>query len=147
MNKPKFPITVKISCILAIIIGVTGIPLELARRWHQLTDLHYFFAWFDDVIMCSFLLLGVWKIYRSVNGQRFLTAAWGFTTGLIYSSFFIQLANKDLPDPSGVSVDIVLAVKFFALAVSATGLWLSLLTNTGRAKNLNNNDNNTAAND
>lgn len=135
MNKPAFPGTLKISCILAIIIGVTCIPFELTRRWHQLTDLHYFFAWFDDIIMGSFLLWGVWKTYRSRNGQRYLTAAWGFASGLIYSSLFFQFANRDLPDPSGISVNIVLAGKFLAFAISIAGLFMSLLTNSVSTKN------------
>lgn len=135
MNNPNFPIAIRISCILAVTIGLAGIPLELIRRWSQLTDLNYFFAWFDDVIMCSFLLLGAWKVYRSANGQRFLTAAWGFTFGMMYASFFIQFSNRNIPDPSGVAVDIVLAVKFLALAVSIAGLLLSLLTNPATSKN------------
>lgn len=134
-NKSAFPGTLKISCLLAIMIGVTCIPLELARRWHQLTDLQYFFAWFDDIIMGSFLLWGVWKTYRSRNGQRFLAAAWGFATGLIYSSLFFQFSNRNLPDPSGVSVNIVLAGKFLAFAISIAGLFMSLLTNNGSTKN------------
>lgn len=80
------------------------------------------------------VLLGVWKVYHSANGQRFLSAAWGFATGMIYASFFIQFANKNSPDPSGVSVDIVLIVKFFAL-VSIAGLFLALLPNIDRTKN------------
>jgi len=132
MNKPNFPIAIKISCTLAIILGVIGIPVELTRRWNQLTDLNYFLVWFDDVIACSFLLFGVWKIYRSANGHRFLTAAWGFASGMMYGSFSTQFFNRNLPDPSGISVDIVLAVKFFGFIVCIAGLLLSLLANLDR---------------
>ena len=134
-NKPNFPTPIRISCILAIIIGTTCIPLELVRRWHQLTDFHYFFAWFDDILMGGFLLWGVWKMYRSINGQRFLIAAWGFANGLIYASLFFQLTNQNLPDPSGVSVSIVLLVKFIGFVIGVTGLLLSLSTNIDRIKN------------
>jgi len=127
----------KISLLLAIILGIAGPVIEVVRRWHQLTDLHYFFAWFDDFLACGFLLFAALRTYKSQqSGQRFLTAAWGFATGMMYSSFFIQWMNQNLPDPSGVPVKTVLVIKFTALLLCAAGLLLSLKNITGTNKSL-----------
>ena len=117
----------KISVRLALLTGIILPVIEVIRRWHQLLDLHYFFAWFDDFLIGGFLLFAVWKVNVSaVNGQRFLTAAWGFATGMAYASFFIQFINQSLPDPSGLPVKAVLAFKFAGLILCMTGLLLSL---------------------
>jgi len=128
MKQDNFPITIKISWYAAIVYSAISIPIELFRRWHQLTDLYYFAAWFDEFLVAGFLLYAVYRTYQSLSdGRRFLTASWGFACGMMYASFFIQLQNKHLPDPSGASIEIVLLVKGLFLTTCIVGLVLSLV--------------------
>src|SRR4030095_8223499 len=127
MKQDKFPLPIKISWYVAIVYSAVSLPVEIVRRWHQLTDLHYFAAWFDEFLIAGLLLYAVYRTYKSFSdGQRFLTASWGFAFGMMYASFFIQLQNKQLPDPSGAPVEIVLLVKGIFFTICIVGLVLSL---------------------
>ncbi len=127
MKQDEFPLPIKISWYTAIVYSCISITIELVRRWHQLTDLHYFIAWFDEFIVAGFFLYSVWRIYKSLSGgQRFLTASWGFASGMMFSSFFIQLNNRQLPDPAPVPVEVVLIIKGFFFSVCVVCLLLSL---------------------
>ena len=128
MKQDKFPLPIKISWYAAIIYSAISLPVELVRRWHQLTDLHYFIAWFDEFIISGFLLYSVWRTWKSLSdGQRFLTASWGFASGMMFAGFFIQLNNRQLPDPTPVPIEVVLIVKGVFFSVCVVGLILSLI--------------------
>ena len=113
--------TITFSRRLAYVFGIL-VPLgETIRRWHQLGQLRYLPAWLDDYILGALLLYGAWRTGRDVRGgQRFLAAAWGFTCGMAYASFFLQLEHlHDDPAPiSGVWVLVIKGVGF-ALALLA----------------------------
>ena len=123
----KIPAPIAFSMYLAFIGGI-GVPvLETFRRWHQLTDLHFFISWFDDYLLGAFLLFGAIKTYRSpVNGQRFLAAAWGVASGINFMSFFGQLQHLDQPDPSGLSSLTMVVIKGIMQAIAITCLVCSL---------------------
>jgi hypothetical protein len=96
---------------LAVLFGVLAPLGETVRRWHSWRE--YPPAFFDDYIMGALLLAGAWLAGRNFPaGQRLLAAAWGFTCGLGYYSFFEQLRLHRLgavdpgPLPSGVMVAI-----------------------------------------
>ena len=105
---------------LALLAGVL-LPIgEIARRWHQLGDPRLFFAWFDDVLIGAFLLVGAWRVGRdAAAGQATLAAAWGFTLAIAIASFFAGMFGD--ADPTGASRPVVVAVKgvMLALAVGA----------------------------
>lgn len=64
--------------------------------------------------MGALLLAGAWVAGRNFYpGQRLLAAAWGFTCGLGYYSFFDQLRRYQLGeiDPAPISSAWVLAIK------------------------------------
>ncbi len=85
----------KFSRILAIIFGVVAPVLETIRRWKTWRE--YPPGLFDDYIMGALLLAGAWLVGRRFSaGQKLLAAAWGFTCGLGYYSFFEHLRRYQL---------------------------------------------------
>lgn len=115
---------------LAFLGGIVVPILESIRRWHQIPDLHYFFAWFDDYIIGIFLLVGAWKTYKSpIKGQKWLIAAWAYAVGIAFSSFISQLKFIDQPDPAPVSSATVAAIKGIMFALSLLALILCLKEN------------------
>jgi hypothetical protein len=115
-------VTIQFSRRVAVVAGVTLPLLETARRWHQLADVRAWPFWLDDWAIGGVLLYGAWRTGRdAAQGRPVLAAAWGFTCGLAYISFFSQLAVLDQPDPSGLPPSMIVAVKggMFALAIVA----------------------------
>ena len=107
---------------LALVFGVLLPIVETYRRWQQLGDYHYWPAWLDDWAIGAFLLYGAWRTAKEVEtGRPWLTAAWGFTCGMAYPSFFGQLARLDQPDPSALPAAWVVGIKGvgFLLAILA----------------------------
>ena len=129
-NASPYPLNIKISAYFALFGGILIIILETIRRWHQLTDIHFFPSWFDDYLAGGFLIFAAIKTMKSLNaGLRFLNASWGFATGLMYCSFFIQLVAPDQPDPSSLPTTTVIFIKGIFLLGCLANLILSLLRN------------------
>ena len=112
---------------LAIVAGVVLPCLETARRWQELSDLALLPFWLDDWIIAGFLLYGAWRTRAGQrDGRAALTAAWGFACGMAYSSFFSQLYELSMPDPSGIQTTTVVAIKGIMLAVATVALIATL---------------------
>lgn len=110
---------------LALLAGIVLPVGEIARRWHQLGDPRFFFAWFDDVLIGAFLLYGAWRAGQdAAAGQASLAAAWGFTLAIAIASVFAGMFGG--PDPTGASRAVVVAVKGVMLAL-AVGALVSVL--------------------
>ena len=105
-------------------IGIVTPSIETIRRWHELRTLTVWWpAYLDDVLLGGFLLYGSWRAGSGrPHGRAVLTAAWGFTCGIAYSSVFGQLATLSQPDPSGLAPSVVVAFKALGLALGITGL-------------------------
>jgi hypothetical protein len=128
--------TIAFSRRLAIILGILTPLAETVRRWRQLGQLSVWPFWLDDYIIGALLLYGAWRTGKDIrNGRRFLAAAWGFTCGMAYSSFFNQLGRLNEPDPAPISSAWVAVIKGvgFALAI------LALVGSLKSAKAENNN--------
>jgi hypothetical protein len=120
-------LTIQFSRRLAVAFGILAPLGETIRRWHTWRE--YPPSFFDDYIMGAFLLYGAWRVGRDVRGgQRFLAAAWAFTCGLGYYSFFGQLKSLRLGevDPAPISSEWMLAIKGVGLALAILALALSL---------------------
>lgn len=113
---------------IALATGIALPMIETWRRWdHMLAQWPW---WLDDGIAAG-LLLYAWHAGRQeVSRSRpYLMAAWGYTLGIAYMSFFGQL--NDAPtagaatDPSGIPAPIVVGFKGFGLFISAACLALS----------------------
>ena len=112
---------------LAIIGGILIPLLETMRRWSTWQESPE--ALFDDYLLGGFLLFGAWRVGRdTLDGQRFLTAAWAFACGLGYYSFFGQLddVRRGEQDPAPISAASVLLIKGIAWALAIIALAVSL---------------------
>jgi hypothetical protein len=84
----------------------------------------------DDFILGGFLLYGVWRTAKSIEpGRRYLAAAWGFTCGMAFNSFFGQLMRLDQPDPSYVPAVWVVSIKGIGFLLAIAALVGSLRSN------------------
>ena len=116
---------------LAILFGLLAPTAETIRRWNSWRDFPP--GLFDDYIMGALLLAGAWLTARNFwPGQRLLAAAWGFTCGLGYYSFFEQLRRYRLGevDPAPIPSGWVLAIKGVGVVLAIAAL-LATLTAKG----------------
>jgi hypothetical protein len=119
--------TISFSRRFAILFGILAPLGETVRRWSTWQENPSNF--FDDYIMGAFLLYGAWRTGRDFRGgQRFLAAAWAFTCGLGYYSFFGQLKSWSLNeiDPAPIPSGWVLVIKGLGLTLSVLALVASL---------------------
>ena len=101
--------------------------LETIRRWHTWQENPP--AFFDDYILGGLLLYGARRVGKDPeSGQKFLSAAWGFTFGMVYSSFFWQLEQMRLGaiDPAPISSGWVAIIKGIGFGLSILGFVTSL---------------------
>lgn len=111
------------SRMLAVIFGFLAPLAETVRRWHTWRE--YPPALFDDYVMGALLIAGAWSVSRRYgSGQRLLAAAWGFTCGLGYYSFFEQLRRYGLGeiDPAPIPSGAMLAIKGVGLLLAIVAL-------------------------
>lgn len=112
---------------LAIFLGLLTPLIETYRRWSTWqADPPSFF---DDYILGGLLLFGVWQVSKNAaTGQKYLTLAWGFAFGMVYSSFFYQLRmiGSVENDPSGFPTEVAVAVKGLGFLLVLIGLITSL---------------------
>lgn len=114
----------------ALAFGVFLIVIETWRRFHQLGDVAMWPSIFDDYLAGLALITASRIAARSTErGRTWLAAAWGATTFMMFGSFFHQLVDHAEPDPSGVPIECVLAVKGAMLAVCLSGLVATLRSN------------------
>src|SRR4030095_14763436 len=122
--------TLKVSYIMAIIMGVLLPLAETIRRFKQLTDLSHFMFWFDDYILGGLLLISAWMVKTvKPNSISYLIAAWGIGTGALFLSFLSQLdyLQSNADDPGGIfSAWFVFIVKGLILGYMILGLSKSI---------------------
>src|SRR5262245_51126302 len=113
----------KVSRSTALLVGILLPCIETWRRWQMLTNWP---SWLDDYIAAA-LLLYAWQAGRHevTRSRPYLMAAWGYTFGIAYMSFFGQLKNATGADPSGMTTDVVVAFKAIGLLLSVTCLILA----------------------
>jgi hypothetical protein len=117
----------KFSRTLAILFGFLAPMAETIRRWNNWRDFPP--GLFDDYIMGALLLARAWVTVRNFHqGQRLLAAAWGFTCGLGYYSFFEQLRHYQLGeiDPAPIPSSWVLAIKGAGVLLAIAALLATL---------------------
>ena len=112
---------------LAIFIGVLAPLLDTIRRWKTWTE--YPPAMLDDYFLGALLLYGAWRVSRNaVDGQRFLSAAWGVALGMIFLSFFgqIEAIMQGKTDSAPVSSEWVAVIKGIGFLIVIVGSVTSL---------------------
>jgi len=107
---------------LAVVIGV-GLSLgETIRSWGVHRPI---FAVVDDYLM------GVFLVGAALSGNRpgtyaVLAAAFGFSSGMLYGSFFGHLSHLSEPDPGHIPQKVLTFLIGLAFCGSVLGLALSL---------------------
>ena len=112
---------------LAVFIGVLAPLLDTVRRWKTWTE--YPPALLDDYFLGALLLYGAWRVSKNaVDGQRFLSAAWGVALGMIFLSFFGQIERimRGEADPAPVSSESVAVIKGIGFLIVIIGFVTSL---------------------
>ena len=107
----------------ALIVGMLLPVIETWRRWNMLAQWP---RWLHDYIAAA-LLIYAWHAGRDTTelSRPYLMAAWGYTAGMAYMSFFGFIESAPVTDPSGVPVAGVLTFKAFGLMLSALCLALA----------------------
>ena len=119
--------TLAFSRALAVLVGIVTLLAAVGRRRQQLLDPAAVLLWADDLLLGGFLLYGAWRVGADErSGRPILAAAWGFTTGLSYYSFFDQLQRLSGSDPSGAAPVWVIAVKGVLLVLGTAGMVAAL---------------------
>jgi hypothetical protein len=127
-------VTASFSRSLALFFGLLLPVVETIRRWPQLDDLKIWPFWLDDFLISGFLLYAFWRTRQSaLANRRFLGAAWGFTCGMAYLSFFGEITSLDA-DPAPIPVAWVVAFKGVGLTLSIMAL-VGSLKETDRVPN------------
>jgi hypothetical protein len=112
---------------LAFVIGAMIPVAETIRRRNQLLQLQNFIYWFDDYILGAILLFAAWKAKQDpLDGQKYLSAAWGLTTGALFLSTLSQVERLGGTDPSTLSPLSVAVIKAVLLILALSGLITSL---------------------
>jgi hypothetical protein len=116
-------VLLKISRTIALVVGIVLPCIETWRRWRILSEWP---SWLDDYIAAA-LLLYAWHAGRDdvTRSRPYLMAAWGYTFGVAYVSFFGQLKYGAGSDPSGMPTAVVVAFKGVGLVLSLTCLALT----------------------
>jgi len=120
-------VTVTFSRRLALVIGSLLPVAETIRRWRQLGDVSVWPLWLDDFLIGGFLLYAFWRTRQNAfENRRFLAAAWGFTCGMAYLSFFGQITSLDVVDSAPIPTEWVAVIKGVGLMLSVLALVGSL---------------------
>lgn len=108
---------------MALIVGLILPCVETWRRWPIYPAWP---SWLDDSIAAA-LLLYAWHIGRKdpSRSRPYLMAAWAYTFGIAYMSFFGQIKSLSAADPSGMPMEVVIGFKGFGLAISACCLGMA----------------------
>jgi hypothetical protein len=124
----------RFSRVLAVTFGFLAPVGETIRRWDSWQEFPP--ALLDDYLMGAMLIWGAWSAGQGDArwGIPALTAAWGFTCGLGYYSFFEQVRRYLLGevDPAPISSGWIVAIKGGGLALAVLALILTL--REGRSK-------------
>jgi ammonia channel protein AmtB len=124
----------EVSRRLAYFFGAATPIAETVRRWGTLWDNPP--AFLDDYLLGAFLLAGAWATRRrgSARAVSLLAAAWGFASGMAYSSaafhWFVMRAGQ--LDPSGLPSQWVFAIKVSGGLIFITALALTVTASDPR---------------
>ncbi len=114
----------------ALGFGVFLALAETCRRWGNWPFWPFLL---DDWIAGLFLVYGALRSRRDwMTGRRYQAAAWGFTAGMLYISFFGHLEHRSQPPEAGwIEHDALLCIIGILFSLSLAGLASTLsLRNT-----------------
>jgi hypothetical protein len=102
-----------------------GIAMPLLQTWRTVCFGHMPETWtvwpiaLDAYVTGALLLAGAWAASRSGWGRALLAVGWGFSAGIMYRTFFEQLAD---PGRHAGAHGMVLGFKGVLLVAAVVGL-------------------------
>lgn len=109
----------KILRIVAIVLALTLMIGEAYRSWGAGRP---FYAWFDDQIMGAALIAGAWLMAKPTAQRHALfAAAWAFSAGMLYPSFFGKLFEPQSSNPGNFGIGFLTAIIGLLFAISIVG--------------------------
>jgi len=102
-------------------IAAFALPIgETWRRWGALWVQPV--AYLDDLVMGVLFLVGAVMSTRGESGRRWLAAAYGCATGLMFLSLTAGIEHRAETDPSGLPGATAVAIKSLMMALAIAGL-------------------------
>ena len=114
---------IRMSAFLAVVFGLFLIVVEIVRNWGDWPAWPF---WLVDVIAAGVLIWGALRTLRR-GSSRLLSAAWGFTAGVFWMSFF---SHTEAFAGGGPGVDGPAQSLGVMLLVAIDGLLMSLARRT-----------------
>lgn len=106
--------------LIAVIFALSMMFGEAYRTWGTGRPVY---AWLDDQILGLFLIVGAWLMSKPTRARYAVFAAgWGFSAGMIYSSFFAKLFDPETSNPGNFGSGVLTLLVGVAFAVSLFGL-------------------------
>lgn len=110
--------------VLAVVLAVSLMAGELWRSWGTERQLVFVV---DDMIIGVLLLAGAWAMARdAVRRRAMFCAAWGFSAGLLYPSFFGKLVAPAEVDSGNWNMSALTVLVGLAFGTSVIGMVASI---------------------
>lgn len=121
----------RISIIMALVLGVLLPLAESARRIQQILAMQDVLRWFDDYLLGAVLLLAAFVVKSKPHKVGYLVAAWGIAAGALTGSLLGQLDHyfAAIKDEGIFASGIVVIAKAVILAYILIGLRYSMKAN------------------
>ena len=114
----------KVAAYLAIAFGVFLAIAEAVRNWGNWQWWPY---WLMDYIAAALLVAGGALVLRKApRGSAVLAGAWGFTTGIFYSSFWSHIDHFDQPADGNIAQTPLTIIIGILWVITIVGFALSL---------------------
>ena len=112
------------SAYLAIIYGISLVCFETFVNWGQWQWWPY---WLVDYIAAALLILGGLATRgRRLYGPKLLSAAWGFTLGMMWMSLAANISEGTDPDRAARVAGLYIILIVLSMSICLLGLILSL---------------------
>lgn len=112
--------------LLRVIAVILAIGLAGGEAWRSWGAGRPFVFVIDDFIMAALLIAGAVMVAKDTLLRRaFFAAAWGYTAGQLYSSFFSKIVHPDQTNVGNWSLDLLTWLIGLAFVTSIIGMILS----------------------
>lgn len=111
--------------IVAVLQGLGLAIGELYRSWGVDRPLMF---WVDDQILGALLISAAILMARDTFHRRaYFTAAWGFSAGMLYSSFFAKVYEPQEANAGNFDLDVLTFLIGWTFFVACVGMAASIL--------------------
>ncbi len=114
--------------LLRIAAVILAIGLAGGETWRSWGAGRPFIFVADDFIMAALLIAGVIAVAKDTFARRaFFAAAWGYTAGQLYSSFFAKIVAPEETNAGNWNLDVLTWLIGLAFAISVAGMIASFM--------------------